>query len=285
MNGSVEFLRRPLVVLAASGLLLSACDRPERTEAPIDATPVAEAPPAPRIVPAPLTLDRRAMLDGLRRAASNYASGVRPQGADALVGKPFSVTTAFGCLGPEPVAEGQAEGLARWSWAPERRAVQLSMTPGDWTQSALIASAGGGAGDAGWEAVEGFWIPRPWMEDGGCPALASDPLASGPVAPSPQTVGLAAVFDADGSRLERRNGRAYAFTVRPTGEAETVSAPRNGYRLRLEGRVGAFPDGRAIRCRAAGPDQRPVCITAVRLDRVAFETADGATLSEWRVGG
>ena len=192
------------------------------------------------------------------------------------------MTTAFGCRGPEPAAEGQAEGLARWSWAPERRAIQLTMTPGDWTQSALIAGAGGGEG---WEAVEGFWIPRPWMETGGCPALTSDPLASGPAAPSPQTVGLAAVFEADGSRLERRNGRAYAVSVRPEGEAETVAAPKDGYRLRLEGRVAAFPDGRAIRCRAAGPDQRPVCIAAVRLDRVAFETADGAPLSEWRVGG
>ncbi len=283
MNGSVDILRRPLVVLAASGLLLSACDRPERTEAPVDATPVIEAPLAPRIVPAPLTLDRRTLLDGLRRAASNYASGVRPQGVDALVGKPFSVVTAFGCRGPEPVAEGQAEGLARWSWAPERRAIQLSMTPGDWTRSALIVGAGGG--DESWEAVEGFWIPRPWMEDGGCPALAADPLASGPVAPSPQTVGLAAVFDADGSRVERRNGRAYAYSVRPEGEAETVAAPADGYRLRLEGRVAAFPDGRAIRCRATGPDQRPVCIAAVRLDRVAFEDSAGETLSEWRIGG
>lgn len=281
MNGSVDCVRRPLVVLAASGLLVSACDRPERPEVPVEATPIAEPTPAPQIVPAPLTLDRRALLDGLRRAASNYASGVSPQGTDALVGKPFSVTTAFGCGGPEPVVEGQAEGLARWSWAPERRAIQLSMTPGNWAGSALIA----GSGDEGWEAVEGFWIPRPWMEDGGCPATAGDPLASGLPAPSPQTVGLAAVFDADGSRLERRNGRAYTHSVRPEGDAETVSAPTDGYRLRLEGRVESFPDGRAIRCRAAGPDQRPVCIAAVRLDRVAFEAASGQTLSEWRIGG
>lgn len=281
MNGSVETLRRPLVVFAAFGFLLSACDRSQPPEAPVEATPVVEAPPEPQIAPSSLALDRRAMLDGLRRAASNYASGILPQEADALVGRRFSVSLAFGCRGPEPSAEGQTEGLARWSWAPERRAIQLSMTPGDWTASALVAGAGG----TSWEAVEGFWVPRPWMEGGGCPALTADPLTSGPPAPSPQTVGLAAVFDADGSRLERRNGRAYVFSVRPEGEAETVSAPRDGYRVRLEGRVGAFPDGQAIRCRAAGPDQRPVCIAAVRLDRVAFETAAGETLSEWRTGG
>ena len=53
----------------------------------------------------------------------------------------------------------------------------------------------------------------------------------------------------------------------------------------LEGRLGAFPDGRTIRCHAEGPDQRPVCVAAVQLDRVAFEDgASGATLSEWRKG-
>ncbi len=281
MNGSVEILRRPLVALAASGLLLSACDRSEPAEAPVEATPVAETPVVPLPAPVVTTLDRKTVLEGLRRAASLYASGAPPQGPDTMVGKPFSIAVAFGCRGPEPTVEGQAEGLARWSWVPERRAIQLSMTPGNWTDSALIAGAGG----EGWEAVEGFWITRPWMEEGGCPALTADPLASGPAAPSPQTVGLAAVFEADGSRLERRNGRAYAYSVRPEGDAETMTAPRAGYRLRLEGRVGSFPGGRAIRCRAAGPDQRPVCIAAVRLDRVAFETAEGDELSEWRVGG
>ena len=48
--------------------------------------------------------------------------------------------------------------------------------------------------------------------------------------------------------------------------------------------MAAFADGRAVRCRAAGPDQRPICIGAVQLDRVAFEDAQGAVLSEWRGG-
>lgn len=281
MNGTVDVFRRPLVVLAASGLLLSACDPSEPAETPVEAVPVTEPAAPPPAVPVVTTLNRQDLLAGLRRAASNYASGVQTEGADPLVGKRFSVTVAFGCRGPEPTVEGQAEGLARWSWAPERRAIQLSMTPGDWTDSALIADAGG----ENWEAVEGFWIARPWMENGGCPALTADPLASGPAAPSPQTVGLAAVFTADGSRLERRNGRAYAHSVRPEGEAQAVAAPTDGYRLRLQGRMASFPGGRAIRCRAAGPDQRPVCIAAVNLDRVAFETAGGETLSEWRIGG
>ena len=58
-----------------------------------------------------------------------------------------------------------------------------------------------------------------------------------------------------------------------------------GYRVVLEGRFASFPDGRAIRCRAASIDQRPVCIAAVQLDRVAFEDgSSGTVLSEWRPG-
>lgn len=281
MNGPVESFHRPLVVLAASGFLVTACEQSEPAGTPVEVPPAIEAPVAPLPVPVITTLDRRALLDGLRRAASTYASGAPVEGTDTLVGKRFSVAVAFGCLGPEPGTEGMSEGLARWSWAPESRAIRLSMTPGDWTGSALVA----GTGEDTWEAVEGFWITRPWMEEGGCPASGADPLARGPAAPSPQTVGLAAVFEADGSRLERRNGRAYTFAVRPGDEDQTVSAPDGGFQLRLQGRIDAFPDGRAIRCRAAGPDQRPVCIAAVRLDRVAFEDARGEALSEWRIGG
>ena len=69
------------------------------------------------------------------------------------------------------------------------------------------------------------------------------------------------------------------------GDADRPAAiPDRGYRLVLEGRMGAFADGRAVRCRAAGPDQRPICIGAAQLDRVAFEDAQGAVLSEWRGG-
>ena len=59
---------------------------------------------------------------------------------------------------------------------------------------------------------------------------------------------------------------------------------QGGYRLMVEGRFTAFPDGRAIRCRASSVDQRPICIAAVQLDRVAFEDTDGSVLSDWRTG-
>jgi hypothetical protein len=71
--------------------------------------------------------------------------------------------------------------------------------------------------------------------------------------------------------------------VRGEGD-QPPAAPVQGYRLVLEGRMAAFADGRAIRCRSDMRDQRPVCIGAFQLDRVAFEDTDGKMLSEWRGG-
>lgn len=275
----VSPVRLPVVAAAAVGLLTVSCQR--------DAEPVAPPPepsgpvePQPEPPVRPTTLDRRELLSAVSQAASDYAAGATPTATDPLVGRQFDIRLAFGCEGAEtPPADGAGDGLARWSWGPERETIRLSLTPGDWTRSALIA----GASQDQWEAVEGFWIARPWMNAEGCPSIRADPLASGPVTPSPQAVGLAAVFETGGSRLGRRNGRAYTHAIRQAGDAPLVALDA-GYRVRLEGRIAAFPGGRAIRCRAANPNQRPVCVAAAQLDRVAFETPTGETLSEWRPG-
>jgi len=151
------------------------------------------------------------------------------------------------------------------------------MTPADWKESALIAQAGA---DATWEAIEGFWIARPWITSDDCPVVKSDPLQT-VTSVSPRTVGIAAVFEAGGSRVGRREGRAYRYTIRSADDAPLTPSAR-GYRLLIEGRMERFPDRRAVECRGAGPDERPVCIVAARLDRVAFATAEGDVLAEWR---
>jgi hypothetical protein len=275
----VSPVRLPVVAAAAVGLLTASCDR--------DAEPVAPPPePAGPVETRPeppvraTALGRSELLSAVARAASDYAVGASPAATDPLVGRQFDIRLAFGCEGAEtPPADGAGDGLARWSWGPERDSIRLSLTPGDWTRSALIA----GAGQDQWEAVEGFWIPRPWMNADGCPSIRADPLASGPMTPSPQTVGLAAVFETGGSRLGRRNGRAYTHAIRQAGEVPLIALDA-GYRMRLQGRITAFPGGRAIRCRAANPNQQPVCVAAAQLDRVAFETPTGETLTEWRPG-
>ncbi len=279
MLNPVMPVRLPVVAALAAGLLSASCQRDPEPVTPPPA-PVRPVEPGPAAPPRNAALDRRELLSAVAQAASAYAAGADAAGASPLAGRQFDIRLVFGCEGPEPSpADGVGDGLARWSWGPERRNISLSLTPGDWTRSALIA----GAGQDQWEAVEGFWVARPWMAADGCPSIRADPLASGPAAPSPQTVGLAAVFETGGSRIGRRNGRAYTHTIRQAGDAPLVALDA-GYRIRLQGRIAAFPDGRAIRCRAANPDQRPVCVAAVQLDRVAFETATGEALSEWRPG-
>lgn len=249
------------------------------TEAPAPA-------PTPVLAPTPLSaLTRGELVSAAGQAASAYAGGQVPTETDPLVGRGFAVRVPFGCTGPSEAIEGTgSDGVARWKWGPDRKTIQLSLTPGDWTGSTLAFQPGPAANAAPlWEAVEGFWVPRPWLAAETCPDVGTDPLQTVLAPASPQTIGIAAVFEAGGSRIGRRNGRAYAFTVR-TQRDQPLTAPTEGYRLMLEGRVVGFPNGRAIRCRASGPDERPVCFAAVQLDKVAFEDATGTTLSEWRPG-
>ncbi len=271
------------IVLPLLGLLLPGCGETPPVPAPVNLQSEVPAAPAQKKLPAPLpTLARGDLVSAAGQAASEYAQGKQPAGPDPLVGRSFAIRIAFSCAGPAPAQplDSQEPGLASSSWGSGGKTIDLRMTPGDWAGSALITQ--GGAAPT-WEAVEGIWIPRPWLASESCPNVTVDPLQPGTPAPAPQTVGLAAVFEAGGSRIGRRNGRAYVFTIRPGGNALRVP-PREGYRLALAGRIASFPDGRAIRCHAPGPDQRPVCVVAARLDRVAFETAEGDTLSEWRPG-
>lgn len=279
--------RPSVVALAASGLILAlaACERREPAALPPDPSPA-----TPTVVMAPpRQIDRAELLAAVDVAASAYARGVSPGGGDTLVGRRLVLRQAFGCSPADPVAVGRettsGDGLGRAAFGTDRKALQLSLTPADWTEAPLAA----GGGET-WESVEGFWLPRPWIRTDECPArLTATPVeadegtaSSGVLPPiSAQTVGLAAVFETGGSRLSRRNGRAYAFTVRGEGDLPAVPTP-GGYRLVLEGRAMAFENGRAIRCISTSPDRRPVCAVAAQIDRVAFEDATGKVLSEWR---
>lgn len=265
---------------ATFGLLaLVACDdtssqRAEQKQT-VQLPRVVPAPSPPPAAPAP-ALTRNDFLDAAARAASDYAAGQSSPEAGALAGQRFSIRIPFGCAGPS--VDGNADaGIGHWTWGPERKTIELTMAPADWKNSAMIAQAGAGAT---WEAIEGFWVARPWISSEHCPTVKGDPLQT-EVAASPQTLGIAAVFEAGGSRIGRREGRAYQFTVRSKDNAP-IAAPERGYRLLLEGRMERFPEGRALECRAAGTDVRPVCVAAARLDRVAFETVDGDVLAEWR---
>lgn len=275
---------RPMVVALATSmallsLALGGCQRDPAE--PSTRSPA--VPPAPPIVAtAPVAaLDRAGLLAAMDAASSGYASGVETADT-SLSGRRFVVRQAFGCAAEtRPPGEANAEnGVGIWSRSPDGKSLKVTLTPDDWSASPLITEGG----EPVWEAVEGVWLTRPWMRTSDCPRVSY--LTGVEVTArerAPQTMGLASVFEADGSRLGRRNGRAYDFTVRGLDD-QPAASPEQGYRLMIEGRMAAFPDGRSIRCRASGPDERPVCIAAVHVDRVAFEDANGTALSEWRGG-
>lgn len=123
------------------------------------------------------------------------------------------------------------------------------------------------------EALEGFWIRRPWLLSEGCPAQPSPPGAL----ISPETLAVAQVFEEGGSRVTRRGGRPYTVT-RKLAEGETP--PAGGFRLVLQGRLSAL-EGGPVRCLSDHPDRRPTCLVVAEFDRVAMENAAGEVLGEW----
>ena len=287
------------LALTVATLGLIQCDR-QRSDAP-----VADAPSAMPRPTAQTALSRGELIAALAQAGSAF-SAVGHGGADATIaGRTFEISLPFGCRGPD-VSEPPGRGLARWGWSPDRASIALGLTPDDLTRSALVVPAGE---TPTWDRVEGYWIDRPWLADDTCPRPASPApavpvpenapvrgatparTAAGPVIeirpltlpPSPQTAGLVVIQGAEASRLGHRRGQAYSFVVRGSAE-QPAQPPVDGYRLVLSGRVGSFPDGRPIRCASESPDRRPVCLAAIELDRVAFETASGELLSEWRPG-
>ena len=266
--------RAVAVVLAT--LALWGC---ERRSQPPPAPPVSvvDAPPLP--IPAPLpppTLGRTDLLRAFDTARSAYAAG-QPTNEPSLAGRRFSVRESFGC-GPAIASQAQ-QGVAHWTWNPREKSMEISLTPTDLTASVVTPDE-----SERWEAAEGFWIVRPWLRAEGCPAALATAAPPSAVEAAPvlarQTDGLAAVYERQGSRLERRDGKPFSFVIRNAAP----TPPAEGYRLVIEGRLSAFANGGAIRCFANQPDERPICIAAAEIDRVAIEAADGKLLKEWRLG-
>ncbi len=226
-------------------------------------------------------LVREQVLLAAARAASDFAAGVDDSEAqNALDGRRFEFRIRFGC-------DGESGHSAAFDWAFDAatQTLKLSATP---TLSAQDDPVRAIAGEA-FEAVEGFWIDKPWLLAPACPRVAAGkPTAEGDLPdgmgePSPEateqaSVGIAQFFSADDARTFRRSGRAYALTQR----LEAGTPPAGGFDLVIAGRLKKLPNGRVIACTSSAAGERPACILSVEFGRVVIERADtGEELAQW----
>jgi len=294
----LQMLARTTLILAALAALaatLAGCggDTGEQANQPANESSNSIVPALPAAVS---VMDRAGLLAAVAQAASAAAAGLDDSGVQRKMdGQPFEIRLRFGCKGP---SEADEKKVMSWRFDEASRTLRLRAQP-DISIQGDVASAL--AGEA-FEAVEGFWIPRPWLQQPVCPAMATPPAPQpaapleepkeeqasaepAPVAapPPPKLVGIAQFFSATDSRTLRRDGRAYESTKALSVDE---SPSTEGYNLVLTGRLKRLPNGRVIACAVERPEQSPRCIASVDFDRVWIERPDTqATIAEWSAGG
>lgn len=267
------------IVVGGAGFLLGRAtgDRPPPAVAPPPAAP------APIKAPEPVSSGvlGRADLIALAGAAADAAAAGREPGPELAEadGRRFELRLPFGCEGP---SGEDADAAMRWRYDAKAGALRIHVAPAAWT-----AQDWWPADDSGTvEAVEGFWIARPWTSSEACPVQSDTPAAAGtaPAAAPERTLAVGQIFPAGGGRGGRRDGEPYEAVVRVE---EGRLRAEQGFRLRVSGRIARIQADGTVHCRQpAGPGQRPVCLVSVVLDEVAVENpATGATLATWSLGG
>lgn len=269
-----------LAIVGVLGVILAVMwASPPRRPAP---APAPSAPPASAATPlpapvkaAPPPLGRTDLILEAEARAAEISPNASPSALakDPLVDRRFRLRIPFGCDGPQI---GAGTSQAYYEVDANRRTVKLLARPADLADHPLVTQSPDAAEI---EALETFWIPRPWTRSDACPPRGDRPAPATPTPPSPPTLGVAAVFEPEGSRLVRRGGRPYELVRKAPEDAPLPLT--SAYALVMEGRLTSFPSGGVIRCWSESANHRPVCVYAVVLDRVAFETADGAPLAEW----
>lgn len=260
--------------------------------------PVLNLPAIPRPAPA---MDRQELLAAVAKAASAAFSGADDlQEQRSLDGSPFELRIRFGC-GPADAAAFEA-GLG-WRFEAEDRTLRVRATPTISAEDPIAARAVEAVGN-GIEAVEGFWIPRPWLLSAACPpdpadrpapqapdseeeAPASSPgkeaqETSAPPPPAFPMIGIAQFFTEAEPRSRRRKSRAYETVKTLAGSGPPGES---GFDLVLSGRLRSLPGGRVIACVAAGRDSPPDCIVSADFDEVRIELpGTNDVLAQWATG-
>lgn len=286
------------LMICASGLALIAGCGPSRDTAdtPANDQTENEATASPIAPVVPKALGRSDLLLAMGKVASAFALG-KDDIADqrALDGQIFEFRMRYGCTS---VGQGSTIEPLSVSFDEENRTLRLSAHPGVTMADATIAAVTHGQV----EAVEGFWIDRPWLLEAGCPRPRAQvprpetqgagseadqaPTQAAPVNP-PVTVptarfAIAQFFGEEESRTLRRNSRPYQLTKTL---AEGVTPSSAGYDIVLAGRLRKLPDGRVISCTTTDPVAGPSCVVSVAFDRVSIRRGDNdELLSEWGSG-
>lgn len=271
-------LRNSLSVFAIALLAaLAACKGAAEPE-PGNATAAVEprdepAIKLPDVIPTPNPqLDRAGLLAAVARAASAHTTGANDREAQAaLAGRRFTLRVRFGC-GPAGVA---GDGPFAWQYDEAEQRLTIRARPDIDADAAALEGLPEGAV----EAVEGFWIPQPWLLTDACPA---EPGAASAAGTPPPSVGIAHYFTAQDSRVQRRADRSYEIVRRAD---PAILPPEQGFNLVLEGRLTPWPGAGVIRCTGSGAAVRPVCIVSAEITRVAFENPEtGLTVAQWGAG-
>jgi hypothetical protein len=202
-----------------------------------------------------------------------------------LEGQSFEFAIRFGCGGAEKDLKSVTMG---WSYEPQQKTLRVRATPTITAGDPVAAAIGGQEV----EAIEGFWVPRPWMLVAACPAIenesrvrsASTAEGNDPAHDDTQPalrwpkVGIAQFFSTNDARTGRRDRRAYE-AVRPIEQATPVGL--HGFNLVLIGRLRSVPGKRVIECLAEANDAPADCIVSARIDEVRIEQPEGGVLARW----
>ena len=268
--------RLSALATCASLLLLSACDAQPQVDDNRQPAPEVQGnaeEPVPATLPTveqPLT--RRDLIIAAMDTATDLVTGSddteRQQRLDGR-SISFRIRLCEGAPGQGRLAFDSEEGVLRVSVSPD-------LTGEDPAAAAL--------GSDRFEAVEGFWVPYPWLLQASCPPASSleapkdEPAAAAePQAPTRPTLGLAQFFPPETDRSNRREGRPFSVTRRL--EQGTVPGPVD---LVLRGRLSRLPGAKVINCVSSAPMLQPQCIISVRFDSVRLEQVNsGEVLGEW----
>jgi hypothetical protein len=270
--------------------------------------------PAPvPVTPIPLPqppLDREQLLIAAEHAASNFAAGIDDGSRQrALADQKFELRIRFGCGGP--TGEDAATPFG-WSFDKETSALKVRAAQSLSKKDPPVAAIAG----PGFEAVEGFWVQRPWRFSAVCPQPPQQPQQqpakqpggktpaeqgeASPAAPPkpkpaptekkaaapeektpPHAIGIGQFFTATDPRTMRRSGRPYEATKK----LDVAMAPKGGFDLVLTGRLKALPDGRVIACTWPDGANRPSCVISAEFGKISIERVDThAQLAEWGPG-